>query len=196
MNQLEDATFRHLYAWGFNTRAREIRRVVEVDYLDEQLIREGFLEGYKALVFAWGNVIEAEVLDKIDAWMRDGGAVFYPSFPKGPLGSVEGDTVMFSRWTRGDTGAGMFQRFPGDMEPPSRYAAFVREELRQMNTLHPLTRKALAIERPEHVFFSVGDTGDLMALNYDDKSVSLRTDKDKTVVLPSYGMVRCPPGEW
>ncbi len=132
MNQLEDATFRHLYAWGFNTRAREIRRVVEVDYLDEQLIREGFLEGYKALVFAWGNVIEAEVLDKIDAWMRDGGAVFYPAFPKGPLGSVEGDTVMFSRWTRGDTGAGMFQRFPGDMEPPSRYAAFVREELRQI----------------------------------------------------------------
>lgn len=55
-NQLDDGAFRQLYAWGFNPRAREVRRHVEVDYLDERLIREGFLDRYKVLVHAWGSI--------------------------------------------------------------------------------------------------------------------------------------------
>ena len=45
-NQLDDSAFRHLYASGFNAVAREVRRVVEVDYLEESLIREGYLDRY------------------------------------------------------------------------------------------------------------------------------------------------------
>ena len=65
MNQLEDGAFRHLYAWGFNPRARDIRRVVEVDYLDETLLRDGFLDKYKVLVCAWGNIVEKDVAARI-----------------------------------------------------------------------------------------------------------------------------------
>ncbi|HRK35688.1 MAG TPA: beta-galactosidase, partial [Candidatus Hydrogenedentes bacterium] len=51
MNQLDDGTFRHLYAWGFNTRAAEVRRRIDTDFLDERLIRQGYLDRYKVLVF-------------------------------------------------------------------------------------------------------------------------------------------------
>ena len=140
MNQYEDAAFRHLYAWGFNPRAMELRRVVDVDYVDEHLIREGYLDKYKVLVFVWGNVIEADVLAAMDAWMRRGGTILYPSFPRSPLETVEGDTAVFGQWSRGDTGAGSFRRFKGDMDPPSLYADFVREALGGLDTLAPVTR--------------------------------------------------------
>lgn len=196
MNQLDDAAFRHLYAWGFNPRAREIRRIVECDYLDEQLIREGFLEHYKALIFVWGNVIEKDVLAAMDDWLRAGGVICYPSFPRGRLETVEGDTHVFERWSRGDTGAGAFHRFPGDMEPPSLYAAYVQEQLRGMETLHPLTRKTLDMARPYHVFLSVGENGDLMILNYDDAPAELYIDDDKAIRIPPFGIERLAPEAW
>ncbi len=196
MNQLEDAAFRHLYAWGFNPRAAAIRRIIEVDYLDEQLIREGFLDEYKALVFVWGNTVEEDVLAAMDAWMRAGGLICYPSFPKGALETVEGDALTFARWNQGDTGAGRFCRFPGDMEPPSLYATFVRERLGELETLHPDTRKALDIKRPEQVFMSAGENGDLMVLNYEDTAATLTFDNGTTVAVPPYGIKRIAPGEW
>ena len=196
MNQLEDAAFRHLYAWGFNPRAAAIRRVVEVDYLDEQLIRDGFLDKYKVLVFCWGNVIEADILAALDVWMRAGGIIFYPSFPKGPLQTVEGNADVFACWSKGDTGAGAFYRFPGDMEPVSGYADFVRQHLRKMNTLNPLTKKVLEIEQAPQIFMSVGDNGDLMILNYEDMPQTLQINNAQTVEVPSYGIERMAPGEW
>jgi hypothetical protein len=190
MNQLEDAAFRHLYAWGFNPRAAAIRRVIEIDYMDEQLIRDGFLDQYKALVFCWGNVIEADVLAKIDAWMRSGGTVLYPSFPKGALETVEGDATVFSRWSKGDTGAGGFHRFQGDMEPYDLYGDFVRQQLQKMNTLNILTKKVLEIEHAPQIFMSVGNNGDLMILNYGDTPEALTLCNGKEIVVPAYGIER------
>lgn len=89
-NQLSDAAFRHLYAWGFYPIAREVRRIIEVDYLDDRLIRDGFLARYKVLVFAWGNQVEADVQQRVDRWLRQGGTVIYPSFPRGPQQTIEG----------------------------------------------------------------------------------------------------------
>lgn len=195
MNQLEDATFRHLYAWGFNPRAAAIRRVVEIDYMDEQLIRDGFLDKYKALVFCWGNIIEADVLAALDEWMRAGGTILYPSFPRGALRTVEGDTTIFSRWSKGDTGAGRFYRFRGDMEPCDLYGDFVREHLRKLDTLDPHARKVLDIEHSEQVFMSVGENGDLMILNYGDKPETL-VPTNGTIVVPAYGIEPLAPGAW
>ncbi|MCA9447815.1 MAG: family 14 glycosylhydrolase, partial [Candidatus Omnitrophica bacterium] len=166
MNQLEDATFRHLYAWGFNPRAREIRRKVEVDYLDERLIREGFLDRYKVLVHVWGDVIEADVEEKIDDWIRNGGTLIYPSFPRGSLSTVEGDPDLFSSWSKGDTGNGAFIRYQGDMEPPSLYADYVHERLLDVAGLHPWTKQILESDHSEHVFSSIQKDGHLMVLNY------------------------------
>ena len=190
MNQLEDAAFRHLYAWGFNPRAREIRRVVNVDYLDEKLIREGFLDRYKALVFVWGNTMEADVLAAIDEWVQRGGTALYPSFPKGALASVEGDTAVFQRWSAGGTGKGAFHRFKGDMEPPSLYGEFVAKQLRAMEGLHPWTQAVLALNLPEHVFAAIQEDGHLLMLNYDDAPHRLDLGSGTTVSIPSYGIVR------
>ena len=174
MNQLEDAAFRQLYAWGFNPRAREVRRVTDVDYLDEHLIRDGFLDRYKALVFAWGNVIEPDVLEKIDAWLRAGGTVIYPSFPRAGLETVQGDTAVYQCWTAGDTGKGAFRRFAGDMEPPSLYGGFVAESLKATPSLHPWTRAMLETERPDGVFLSVQADGHLIMLNYGAVEANVR----------------------
>ena len=174
MNQLEDAAFRQLYAWGFNPRAREIRRVTDVDYLDETLIRDGFLDRYKALVFAWGNITEPDVLARIDAWVRGGGTLIYPSFPRAELETVQGDTAAFGRWAAGDTGSGTFRRFVGDMEPPSLYGDFVAEVLKATKSLNPWTRSMLETERPDDVFLSVQADGHLIMLNYGAREAAVR----------------------
>ena len=71
---------------------------------------------------------------KRQAWMRSGGTVLYPSFPRGALETVEGDSAVFARWSKGDTGAGGFRRFQGDMEPYDLYGEFVRKQLQEMNS--------------------------------------------------------------
>jgi hypothetical protein len=189
-NQLSDAAFRYLYAWGFYPVAREIRRVVEVDYLDERLIREGYLDRYKVLVFAWGSHLEADVQTVIDTWLRNGGVVVYPSYPRGPLQTIDGKSATFARWSSGDTGRGGFHRFKGDMEPPSCYADFVAGVLRGAPGLHPWTRQALAVKPPERVFLSVQADGHLLALNYNDAParVTLAGVFDQTI--EPYGIMR------
>ncbi|MBI3853281.1 MAG: beta-galactosidase [Verrucomicrobia bacterium] len=189
-NQLSDAPFRYLYAWGFNPIAREIRRVVDVDYLDERLIRDGFLDRYKVLVFTWGNRIEADVQKIIDAWLRKGGTVIYPSYPRQPQETIEGDTTIFQRWMKGDTGRGTFYKFEGDVEPLSCYGDFAESVLRKTTVLHPLTRKALAVTHPDRVFFSVQQDGHLLALNYDDKPARVKLAGQFDETIESYGIAR------
>ncbi len=193
MNQLDDSAFRHLYAWGFNPRAAAVRRVVDVDYLDERLIREGYLDQYKVLVFAWGDIIEDDVQDLIDAWMRRGGIVIYPSFPKGPLTSLRGSTRVFESWVNGETGEGAFHRFPGDMEPPSLYAEFVRSTLLGLPHLQPLTHVALKGRHPDQVFLTVQEDGHLLVLNYRDEPAPLELPDRAALTLDPYSIQRVAP---
>ncbi|MBN2327305.1 MAG: beta-galactosidase [Candidatus Omnitrophica bacterium] len=192
MNQLDDGAFRHLYAWGFNPRAREIRRHIEVDYLNEELIREGFLDRYKVLVFIWGNIIDADVLKIIDEWVRKGGAVIYPSFPKGDLETIDGDASIFQTWMKGDAGQGRFYRFPGDMEPPSLYGDYVNDELLTMPNLHPLTQKTLQIQHPDKIFFSVQQDGHILALNFGDCAAELVIPENSPITIEPYSILRIP----
>jgi len=192
MNQLDDGAFRHLYAWGFYPRVAEIRRHIEVDHLDENLIREGYLDRYKVLIFAWGNVIENDVLQIMDQWLRKGGTIIYPSFPKGPLVTVEEDSKVFESWQNGDTGHGIFSRFPGDMEPPSLYGDYVENVLKGIPHLHPWTRLALEMEHPEKVFSSIQEDGHLLVINYSEDEAHIRLDEVCDEVLAPYSIVRLP----
>lgn len=190
MNQLDDAAFRHLYAWGFNPRANAVREAVEVDYLDELLIRDGFLDKYKVLVFAWGEVIEAYVLAKIDEWLRKGGTVLYPSFPRGSLMTVEGDSSTFTKWSAGDTGAGKFHRHQGDMEPPSEYGEFVDAALLDVPTLHEWTQRVLRYTHPEQVYFSLQDDAHVLVLNYNEHPVTVERPEREAIHIAPYGIAR------
>lgn len=190
MNQLDDGAFRNLYAWGFNPRASAVRRAVEVDYLDELLIRDGFLDRYKVLVFCWGEFIEADVLARIDAWLREGGVIIYPSFPRASLSTIEGDNTTFARWSSGDTGQGQFLRFKGDMEPLEEYEGFVKRCLLGLDTLSPETRAVLRVGHPERVFFSVQEGGEAVALNYNPEVTTATLPDGAKFELPAYGITR------
>ena len=88
-NQLDDAAFRHLYAWGFNPRAAAVRRVVEVDYLDDHLIRQGFLGKSKVLVCVWGDM-SSGMRRRIGHLPPHRRRHPLPLLPRGPMRSVEG----------------------------------------------------------------------------------------------------------
>ncbi len=175
-NQLEDGAFRHLYGWGFNPRAAEIRRRVDVDYLDERLIRAGFLDRYAALVFCWGNVVPQDVLQCVDRWIRAGGAAIFPTYPRGDYTTPDGDASIFRAWERGDTGLGSMSRFMGDMEPITLYGDFVEQCLREVSRLNPWTRAVLDLEHPPQVFFSVLEDGRLVTLNYGEQPATIQAD--------------------
>ena len=185
-NYLDPAAFRYLYAWGFNPRALEIRNVIEVDYLDDRLISEGFLDRYKVLVFVWGNQIEKDVLDKIDRWVRNGGTLIYPSFPREDLTTIEGDTSVFTRWETGDTGTGQFHRFRGDMEPPSLYADFVKSVLLKTPSLSRATKTALTMNRPDKVFISAQEDGHFLIINYGDDPATVECPGIEPVTIEPY----------
>ncbi|MBX7256930.1 MAG: family 14 glycosylhydrolase [Candidatus Hydrogenedentes bacterium] len=191
MNQLDDGAFRELYAWGFNPRAEAIRRAVEIDYLDDNLIKDGFLDRYKVLAFAWGNTIEKDVLERIDAWIQSGGVVLYPSFPRGPLATVEGDDTVFSKWEAGDTGKGRLSRFKGDMDPVSLYGEFVRRELRSIEGLHPWTKAVVDVDWPDYTFASVQKDGHILILNYENTPHTVEFPGGKRVDVEAYGISRC-----
>lgn len=186
MNQLDDGTFRHLYAWGFNTRAAEVRRRVDTDFLDERLIRQGYLDRYKALVFCWGNFIEPDVQQIIDRWIRVGGCVIYPTYPRVPQETIDGDQSLFLAWEAGDTGDGVFHRFRGDMEPITLYGDYIESILRGMDNLHPLTMQALAVEHPDRVFVSALEDGSLVILNYREDGAKVRLEGRLDEEMPGY----------
>jgi hypothetical protein len=184
MSQLDDGAFRYLYAWGFNPRAAEVRRRIDADFLDERLIRAGFLERYKVLVFCWGNVINADVQQAIDRWIRAGGVAIYPA--RNPQETVQGNSTLFTAWERGDTGNGVFYRFQGDMEPISFYGDFVENALRNTPSLHRWTQSALRIQRPPRVYLSVLENGTLFALNYNEQPVSIALEGHWSATLQPY----------
>lgn len=192
MNFLSHDTFRFLNAWGFNPYAREIRNHVEIDYLDDRLIQDGFLPRYKALIFVWGEYVEQRTLEEIDRWLRAGGAVIFPYFLNMQLASVEDDTTIFRRWTRGDVGAGRFFRYVGDDEPPSRYAAYVRSILLRLPTLSDATRTAIELHQPDKVFISVREDGSLFALNFSDEPARLAHERIEPVELAPYSIRHIP----
>lgn len=193
MNFLSHDAFRYLNAWGFNPMAREVRNRIEVDYLDDHLIRDGFLDRYKVLVFTWGNRIEKDVLDRIDAWLRAGGTVIFPCLLYTALATVEGDTEVFDRWVRGDVGSGRFFRYEGDDEPPSLYADFVASSLQQTPSLSPATRLALEIAHPDKVSISVQDSGHFLILNFSDSPAVIEHHAVGKMRIAPYGIERVMP---
>jgi hypothetical protein len=76
----------------FLDRAAELRDLVHFDIVDEALIRDGALENYRYLVHLDGRVFERSTLEKIDAWVRQGGV--FCALLDGKVESVEGETTL------------------------------------------------------------------------------------------------------
>ena len=191
-SKLDDAVFRNLYAFAFNQRVAALRPHLDFDFCSERMILDGALSQYKALLFLWSDVVEADVLQRIDQWVQAGGTVTYPYWNRMPLGTVEDDYRIYNRWLKGETGRGRVVFYRSDREPPQRYADFIRRELMTMQNLDSRTRKMLAVMKPAEVYVSVLQSGTLAILNYNNESVRVSIPGSGVITVKPYHIALLP----
>ena len=83
------------YPERFWVGASDIRRIIDYDVLDERLIGDGALRGYRFLIIFEGDIMEARTLAAITRWVRGGGGVV--SYDMGKVLSVEGDDAAYMK---------------------------------------------------------------------------------------------------
>ena len=117
----------------------------------------------------WSDIVEADAIDAIDKWVRQGGTVIYPHWVRSrmPLHTIEGDYSVFKRWMNGDTGKGKVIFHTKTREPVHRYSNFIKENLLKMDDLDPMTVKMLEMEKPANVYVSALKNGKMAILNYE-----------------------------
>lgn len=76
---------------GFFDKARALRDIIDYDFVDEGMIRDGALKRYKALVMLHGDYIEKSDLDIIRNWTLNGGVVI--GLNLSGLKSVDGEKL-------------------------------------------------------------------------------------------------------
>jgi hypothetical protein len=190
-NKLRDDTLRHLRASAYLQRVHALRSIADFDLVSEQMIADGALSRYKALIMIWGNTTEKRVADRIAAWVDEGGALFYPDRElsrEGPFQSLDGDATVFKRWQRGETGKGRVLLFSGQSEPFSAYVEFVRRELPKLRILPPAFQAAFSIRKPEDTFWTVLEDGRLALLNYGDATANIWLPGGKPLTLEPYSI--------
>lgn len=185
---LSDEVLRYLYASSYFTRVQAMRSVVDFDFASEQMIRDGALDRYKVLLFLWGAATEKPVLERMDAWVKAGGTVICSPDRRGLPHTVEGDQSIALSWQRGDTGKGRAIFFLGEAEPPNEYVEFVHDQLIGLKQLRPEIRRALRIEKPQGVYWSVLEGGKLAVLNFTGHAQTLRLPGGGILRLRPYGM--------
>ncbi|MDX9971514.1 MAG: family 14 glycosylhydrolase [FCB group bacterium] len=188
LSKLDDGVFRNLYASSFYQRVATLRPRLDFDFCSERMIQDGALSRYKVLVFLWSNIVEADVLNAIDAWVRDGGTVMAMQWDRMPLLTVESDTAVYKRWKAGDTGKGKALLITEDREPPKRYTDKVYEALLAMPDLDPMTQAVLRTEKPEEVYVSALKNGTYAVLNYSDAEARVKVPEKAEVTLAPYSI--------
>jgi hypothetical protein len=140
----------------------------------------------------WSDVVEAEVLQKIDQWIKKGGIVIYPYWRRRPLGTVEGDFSVFNGWLRGDTGQGQAIMHNTDYEPPQRHTTFIKQQLLSMPGLNEATRRMLSVVKPAEVYVSALSDGRLAVLNYRDDVAAIDVPGSGSFDMKPYSITIIP----
>lgn len=171
-SKLSDGCIRYLEGSSFISQVCPLRRKLDYDFCSERMVLDGALDRYKVLVILGraheGDFIEAEVLEKIDAWVHAGGIVVVPVLQsnntRGPM-TVEGDQTVFHRWMAGNMGEGRVF-LPDEMrEPLDDYIDDIEAILKSLDCLNPLTQKMLTAEHPRGVYVSALKSGKLCFYN-------------------------------
>jgi hypothetical protein len=166
-----------------------MRSITDFDYASEQMILDGALHRYKVLMCLWGAYTEKPVLEHIDAWVKAGGTVIWIAHPRGLPQTPAGDGSIAQRWQRGEVGKGRVIFFAGEADPPDEYVEFVRQQLLRLQQLRPAVHRALEIDKPRNVYWSVLEGGKLALLNFTDYETRVPLPGGSTVVVPPYGIV-------
>jgi hypothetical protein len=192
----------------FLARAQELRRYMDFDFVSDQMILDRALRKYKALVFLWGEVTEAPVLEAMRRWVEQGGIIVYPE-AIGRLRTVEGDDAVFralfeggagraaaARWREATYGQGIAYKFSGAGEWLERYCEKTGGLLSESDRLLPITREVLRLqaETPELYLTALAD-GRLFALNCGDKTAAVRAGSASLTLEPArIGMLELGKG--
>ena len=185
---LNDEIILNLYASAYLNRAQEMRSITDFDYASEQMILDGALDRYKALVFLWGYITLKPVLERLDAWVRAGGTIICSERPRGVPRTIE-DQSIAEAWLRGDTGKGRVYLYKGDAEPPRYYIEYIRRRLLMVEGLRPEIRKAIGMRKSRDVYWSILEGGKLALLNFSDAEARFMLPKGSKVVMDPYSMM-------
>ena len=189
-NKLSDGVMRWLGGASFFNAAYAFRSVMDYDFANEQMILDGALDKFKVLVFLVGRDAEQPAIEKIDAWIRKGGVVIFPSREgsnQRPLASVEGDATIFEKWRKGDTGKGRVIFY--DWHPITKdYCDFLRKQLSTIPEVRKELRDAVAMTKPETTYWALLTTGKLVFLNYGDDPAEIKLVDGRTLTVEPYGI--------
>lgn len=87
---------------AFLDRAAKLRDALNFEFVDENMISDGLLERFKAVVVLAGDKLEASTLTRLEAWVKAGGVLLLP-VDLTPLKDVEGRAA---EWTSAKPYAG------------------------------------------------------------------------------------------
>ena len=172
MTKMDDSTIRYLDGSAFFSQVYSLRRKLDFDYCSEQMVIDGALENLKVLIFLSryhnGDLVEAEVLRRIDRWVAEGGTVIYPVIRSNAVdgpGSLEGDYTIYNKWRGRDVGSGRVIFIDAIREPLDLYIDDIATELREMDSLDPLTLTMLSMKKPDSVYASVLEDRSIVLYN-------------------------------
>lgn len=197
-NKLRDDTLRYLRASAYLQRVHAFRAAADFDIVSEQMIADGALDRYQALVMVWGNKTTKPVLDRIDAWVQQGGTVFYPDRElsrEGLFQTIEGDDSAYRAWRDGKTGQGRALLYDQQTEPFTAYVEFVRRALPRVAALPPAVRAAVRMRKPEDTFGTILEDGTLALLNYGDKPAAVTLADGRAFTLAPYNIRLISPAK-
>ncbi len=60
----------------FSDMVSRIRRFIDYDFVDDQMIRDGALAGKSVLILAGASIVDAAAMARIERWVNDGGVLF------------------------------------------------------------------------------------------------------------------------
>ena len=76
----------------FLDRTAKLRDILDFEFIDENMISDGLLRNFKAVIILSGNILEVSTLEKLKDWVENGGVLF-TSMDSYPLKSVEESAV-------------------------------------------------------------------------------------------------------
>jgi len=149
---------------GFLEKAAELRDVVDFDYVDETLLRDGALQRYRILLILHGHVMEKKDLKTISSWIKQGGLLI--SLHSVEMETVEGDKKPFQRFfgkvgEKKKLGSGDTLLLPGELKEGSPFFDELVEALRTEEIPLPGFRR-------DGVFGTCLEDGRLFFLNTND----------------------------
>lgn len=109
------------YAPLFYQACRQLRDAVNFDVVDDRMVDDGCLSRYRVLCLWEGMICTPETLDKIRAWVNEGGVLV--SYDFGKPATFAGDTAWFAEmfgYVNELAPAKVTERFAGELKPHYR----------------------------------------------------------------------------